>query len=89
MQQISRCLSDMGPDPDAPEIIAGLEGAFNEFQGFKGTFFVYLSVCKTMNIGQPKKSLKVNKFRSNWITFKLYEYKKKDSKTPKFHNCPL
>ena len=53
MQQISRCLSDMGPDPDAPEIIAGLEGAFNEFQGLKGTFFVYLSVCKTMNIGQP------------------------------------
>ena len=53
MQQISRCLSDMGPDPDAPEIIAGLEGAFNEFQGFKGTFFVYLSVCKTMDTGEP------------------------------------
>jgi hypothetical protein len=55
----------MGPDPDAPEIIAGLEGAFNEFQGFKGTFFVYLSVCKTMNIGEPKKCLKVNKFGRN------------------------
>ena len=65
MQQISRCLSDMGPDPDAPEIIAGLEGAFNEFQGFKGTFFVYLSVCKTINIGEPKKCLKVNKFGRN------------------------